>query len=170
MVGHCSPSAFGVDADWQRSALPERLVHGRVSMMLALARFAIAVSLVASATVSCTSDSSKAPANEGTLIVRATMTLGPVDMRTGRAAVEYAMAKTDIRVHASGGAMVLSKTDKHGDARFRLAPGVYVARLAHTVHDDWNGDELLCHVGDAPATARVVPHRVTRVEVKCVQP
>lgn len=123
------------------------------------------------AVTSCSKGSAQTPSNAGTLIVHATMTLGPVNERTGDAAVELAMAKADIRVRADDGSINLGETDAHGDARFVLVPSTYLARLVHTSQGDGMGDaELLCDAGDVPARAGVLPHRVTRVKVLCVQP
>lgn len=108
----------------------------------------------------CSSDKSTPPPNAGTLIVHALFTAGPVG-RNGHDAVEQAMQNAEIRVVADGTAAVNAKTDEHGNARFVLAPGRYVARLVDTVG---------CNAGAYPARVRLPPHGNVRVQVTCTNP
>ena len=141
-------------------------------MRLAVLRVGLFVVLVSSAAASCATSSSPVPPNAGTLIVHATMTLGPINAATGRAAGEFPMTKTRVRVRAINGSSVTGTTNASGDARFVLAPGVYVVRLADLAQPDGagGGPQLDCGVGDSPATVRVLPHVVVHAAVACGQP
>lgn len=138
-------------------------------MMPSARTFGLAVALIALAANSCTGSSSKEapPPNAGTLVVHALMTVGPVNVRTGHAAGEFPMTKTPVQVRATNDAPLVAATDQRGNARFVLAPGVYVVRLAELAHP---GPQIDCGVGARGATVRVLAHRTAHAEVACVQP
>ena len=136
------------------------------------AALGLAFALMAPAVVACTSHASVPPPSAATLIVHAMMMLGSVDSRTGQAAVEFPMGKTRVSVQGTNGASMIVTTNINGDARFLLAPGVYVARLADLAQPDGRGGgpHIVCGVEASPVSVRVQPHLAIRAELDCVQP
>lgn len=152
------------------SAVPSRLRIVRAARLLgAIVGGAL---LTAASCSSRVGDVAGPPAHAGALVVHAVMTLGPVNERTGRAAGEFAMSGTRVSVRSTDGTSLVAPTDRHGNARFELTPGRYVARLADLAQPDGQGGgpQLDCLVGAFGASVRVLPHRTVHVEVTCVQP
>lgn len=130
------------------------------------------VALVALVAVSCTNSSSTTPQNTGTLIVHVIETAGPVDTRTGQAAEEFPMNRTRVKVQATAGGSVIVTTNANGDARLRLAPGVYVAQLADLAQPDGKGGgpQIECGLGISPTRVRVLSRVVVHAQIVCGQP
>lgn len=140
-------------------------------MMLPVRTFAV-VLVIATASACARGSPEARPGNPGTLVVHARMTFGPVNERTGHAAGEFPMSGTRVRVRSADGTSAVARTDRHGNARFELAPGRYVARLADLAQPDGRGGgpQIDCGAGAKSAMVRVPPHRVVHAEITCAQP
>src|SRR5438105_3556351 len=111
-------------------------------MTLARLKFGLAVALMAFAANSCTSGSSKATPNAGTLVVHVIETVGPWNTHTGRPAGQNATPDPKVLVRPANGESRTATTDRLGTVRLLLSPGMYTARLAEPVEtvDTVNGD------------------------------
>jgi hypothetical protein len=99
------------------------------------------------------------------LIVHAVFASGPVG--AGIDPTHGPIVHTRVRIRAADGAEAISITDELGDAKFVVAPGVYVARLADLMGFDGKGGTLDCGGGAYPEKVRVPRDGTTRVSIAC---
>jgi hypothetical protein len=106
----------------------------------------------------------KPPPNAGTAAIHAKWTAGPCD-ESGRCAGQGVMGGSEIVLLRLGsGERVAKRANKHGDADFRVAPGLYRARYTRAFLSN------ACGAGASVAQLRVRPHDVSRGEIVCTNP
>ena len=128
-------------------------------MTRALAATALAVVLLAA----CSTTSG--PPHAGTLIVNVVFVSGPSG--PGINPPQDPIAHTRVSVRAANGAETTVTTDDLGNARFVVAPGIYVARLTDVIGFEGTGGTLDCGGGAPPTTARVSAADTVRVSLPC---
>ena len=129
------------------------------------------VAVAATILSGCSSAKPEPPPNAGTLIVRVVHTWGPIHA-DGRPFGQGWIVGTDVRVKGDNGSAVTLISDKHGFARFALAPGNYTVTLPAHYYDDMpvGHGPLYCGVGTSSAHVQVVAHRVVHAQVGCSDP
>jgi hypothetical protein len=105
------------------------------------------------------------PPHAGTLIVHAVFAAGPVGPNITN--VQGPIADTRVRIRATDGVTTTVTTDDHGDAKFVVASGVYVAQLADVMEFDGKGGSLDCGGGAYPEKVRVPSDGIARATLAC---
>lgn len=114
------------------------------------------------------SDNPMPPGNAGTAAVHAKWTAGPCS-EAGRCAGQGAMGGSEIvLLRLASGQRTESRTNRHGDAVFRVAPGRYEARFPNRYEARFPNN--VCPGEASIARFRVMQHATSHAEIVCTAP